>query len=210
MLRMPEFVALLGEDNMPLSIKRGRKFGLTSASLDATDFKSTAIDLDLATGTATDAAFPTAKAVKDYVDSQTETSSTLIGLNDTAVGTGDSSSHALGDNNHFQYDGTTSKWTNRPYLEFDSISEPTAAGTGEARLYLKELNSANDALAIKLKKAGNTVEVQLTSPGAICGECGSEDGAKDPTFNFMEGIIIVELYCGHVYQMDIPNLRKIQ
>jgi len=192
---------------MPL-IGRGGRGGRKNAPIEIDDFKEGVIDTDLTSVSSAHDTLASAKAIKTYVDSATV--DTLVELTDTSVGTGDASSHALGDNNHFQYDGTTSKWTNKPYLDFDTISDPDAAGTGEARLYLKALNSANDALAIKLKKAGNAVEVQLTSPGAICGECGSEDGAKDPTFNFMEGIIIVELYCGHSYQMDIPNLRRIQ
>jgi len=192
---------------MPLFGKGGRG-GRKNAPIDIDDFKAGVIDTDLDSVSIAHDTLATALAIKTYVD---ETAGTLVGLSDTAVGTGDTpaSSFALGDNNHFQYDGTASKWTNKPYLEFDAISKPNAAGTGEARLYLRALDSANDALAIQLKKATNVVEVLLTSPEAIC-ECGSTDGAKDPIFNFVDSIITVELYCGHSYQMDIPNLRRIQ
>ena len=94
-------------------------------------------------------------------------------------------------------------------IDFSKIAEPNNPSTEEGRLYLKQLDANNNALAIKLQKAGNMVEVELTSPGCVC-ECGSTDGAKDPIYNFAEGIMIVELYCGHSYSMDIPNLRRIQ
>ena len=93
-------------------MKRGRKFGLTSASIDTNDFKATAIDLDLASGTATDDAFPTAKAVKDYVDAQ----NTVTGMTDTTI-------TSVGDNNHLQYDSGTSKWVNRAFIDFDKLSK---------------------------------------------------------------------------------------
>jgi len=64
-------------------------------------------------------------------------------------------------------------------------------------------------LAVKLQKASNIVEIELTSPGAECGECGSKDGAKDPNFNFKTGIITLELYCGHSYEMQMSNWRRI-
>ena len=93
------------------------------------------------------------------------------------------------------------------YLDF-SIIAPSNPSTEVGRLYLKEVNSANNALAVKLQKASNIVEVELTSPGATC-ECGSTDGAKDPVYNFQQGTMTVELYCGHKYEMDIPNLRRL-
>ena len=184
---------------MPHFMKRGRKFGLTSASIDTNDFKATAIDLDLASGTATDDAFPTAKAVKDYVDAQ----NTVTGMTDTTI-------TSVGDNNHLQYDSGTSKWVNRAFIDFDKLSsEPASPDVEEGRLYVKQVDGSNNALAVKIKKATSVVEVELTSPGAICGECGSKDGAKAPTFNFQTGTIIVELYCGHTYEMEIPAWRRI-
>ena len=67
-------------------------------------------------------------------------------------------------------------------------------------------------IAVKIKKAGltgvNMPEVELTSPGCVC-ECGSTDGARDPTYDFSAGKMIIELYCGHTYEMDIPGFRRI-
>ena len=94
------------------------------------------------------------------------------------------------------------------FIDFSKISAPSDPSTEVGRLYLKEINSANNALAVKLQKATNIVEVELTSPGATC-ECGSTDGAKDPIYNFQQGTMTVELYCGHKYEMDIPNLRRL-
>jgi len=95
---MHEFVVLLGEDNMPLFIKRGRKFGLTSSSLGIEDFKTTAIDTDLASVSANDDTFASAKAIKAYVDS----ANTLVELTDTTIA-------SQADNNHLQYDSSNSK-----------------------------------------------------------------------------------------------------
>ena len=138
-----------------------------------------------------------AKAIKAYVDQ----ANTLVELSDTTIAT-------LGDNNHLQYDGSSSKWVNKTYIDFDKIAAPADPGNEEGRLYVKEINSNNNALAVKLQKAGAVVEVELTSPGCVC-ECGSTDGAKDPVFDFPAGKMIVELYCGHAYEMDIPGFRRI-
>jgi len=201
---MPEFVGSLGEDNMPLFIKRGRKFGLTSASLDINDFRTTAIDTDLSSVSANHDTLASAKTIKDYIDAEVVSASTLVGLTDTTI------TDPPIDNNHLQYDSGTSKWVNRAYIDFDKVSsDPGSGGDEEGRLYVKTVDATNNALAVKIKKATGIVEVELTSPGAVCGECGSKDGAKDPNYNFQTGTIIVELYCGHTYEMDIPAWRRI-
>ena len=182
---------------MPL-FKKGARGGLSSSQIVVADIKSDVIDTDLAAVSSADDTLPSAKAVKTYIDAQ----NTVTGMADTTIA-------SLGDNNHLQYDGTSSKWVNRTYVDFAKIAAPSAPSTEEGRLYLKEVNSTNNALAIKLQKAGNVVEVELTSPGCVC-ECGSTDGAKDPTYDFARGKMIVELYCGHSYEMDIPNVRRIQ
>ena len=114
-------------------------------------------------------------------------------------------------NNFFQHTG--SAWVNQTYLEFtkliDGSTVPNDPGGEEARLYLKQVNTANNALAVKLQKASNIVEVELTSPGAICAECGSDDGAKDPTYDFQKGVMRVNLWCGHEYEIDLPEWRRI-
>ena len=179
-------------------MKRGRKFGLTSSNLGVEDFKTTAIDTDLAAVSANDDTFASAKAIKAYVDS----ANTLVELTDTTIA-------SEADNNHLQYDSSNSKWVNRAFIDFDKISEPASPDVEEGRLYVKQVDGSNNALAVKIKKATSVVEVELTSPGTVCGECGSKDGAKDPNFNFQTGTIIVELYCGHTYEMDIPAWRRI-
>ena len=186
---------------MPLRGK-GRKSqmfmkGVTSTSIDYGDIQPAAIDTDL-TSTGTDNQLASSSAVKSYVD----TTNTLSQASDTTI-------TSVGDNNHFQYDGTSSKWVNKTYVDFAKIAAPSDPGVEEGRLYLKEINGTNNALAVKLQKAGSVVEVELTSPGCVC-ECGSTDGAKDPLYDFAQGKMIVELYCGHSYEMDIPNLRRIQ
>ena len=64
---MQEFVVLLGEDSMPHFMKRGRKFGLTSASIDINDFKTSAIDNDLTSVSANHHTIASAKTIKEYI-----------------------------------------------------------------------------------------------------------------------------------------------
>jgi len=182
---------------MPL-FKRS-KGGVTSSQIVVADLEIDVLDTDLTSVSANHDTLASAKAIKTYL----ELANSLTALEDTTVS-------SIADNNHLQYDSGSSTWVNRTFLDFTVITTPTSPATEEGRLYLKEINSQNNALAIKLQKAGNVVEVELTSPGCVCGVCGSEDGAKDPIYNFQTGIMIVELYCGHAYQMDIPNVRRIQ
>jgi len=177
--------------------------GVTSSQIVVADMSVNILDLDLSSVSANHDTLPTAKAVKTYVDTVAAAQDTFLELDDTTI-------TSVQDLNHVQYDGSASKWVNKAYIDFAKIAAPDAPSTEEGRLYVKEIDTNNNALAIKLQKAGNVVEVELTSPKAVCGECGSTDGAKDPTFDFQQGIMIVELYCGHSYQMDIPNLRRIQ
>jgi len=187
---------------MPL-FKKGTRAGLTSTQIITTDLKDGVLDIDLAAVSSSDDTLASAKAIKAYVDSAAGGggSTTLVGLTDTTI-TG-----TPADNSHFQYNG--SAWVNRTFIDFDKISEPASPDAEEGRLYVKQIDASNNALAVKIKKATSVVEVELTSPGAICGECGSEDGSRDPIFNFKTGTIIVELYCGHTYEMDIPAWRRI-
>ena len=171
--------------------------GLTNTKINYGDIATSSIDDDLVSGITVNQ-LVTSQAVASYIDTRT----TVSGMSDTTIA-------SVGDNNHFQYDGSTSTWVNRTFIDFDKISAPSDPSTEEGRLYLKEINATNNALAVKLQKAGNVVEVELTSPGCVC-ECGSTDGAKDPLYDFARGKMVVELYCGHSYEMDIPNLRRIQ
>ena len=185
---------------MPLRGK-GRKSsqflkGLTNTQITYSDIQQGDIDTDISSVSSNQLA--SSSAVKTYVDSQV----TVDNMGDTTIA-------SVGDNNHFQYDGVSSKWVNKTYVDFAKIAAPSDPSAEEGRLYLKEINTANNALAIKLQKAGSVVEVELTSPGCVC-ECGSTDGAKDPLYDFARGKMVVELYCGHSYEMDIPNLRRIQ
>ena len=187
---------------MPLFKTGGRRGGLSSSQIVVADIKTDAVDTDLASVSAADDTLASAKAIKTYIDSVAGVT-TLTGLTDTTI-------TSPADNNHVQYDSSSSKWVNRAYIDFDKLaSEPASPDVEEGRLYVKQVDGSNNALAVKIKKATSVVEVELTSPGAICGECGREDGAKDPTFNFQTGTIIVELYCGHTYEMDIPAWRRI-
>ena len=140
----------------------------------------------------------TQQSIKAYVDTSVAAENELSEMNDVNIS-------SLADNNFLQYDSSSSRWINQTFVDFAKISAPSDPST---EVGLKEVNSANNALAVKLQKASNIVEVELTSPGATC-ECGSTDGAKDPIYNFQQGTMTVELYCGHKYEMDIPNLRRL-
>ena len=190
---------------MPL-FKKGTRGGLNSSQITVDDLKDGIIDTDISSVSANDDTIPSSKAAKTYVDTVAAAQDSFSELDDTTI-------TSVQDNNHVQYDGTSSRWVNKAYIDFAKIdgggSAPNAPGAEEGRLYLKQIDTNNNALAIKLQKAGGMVEVELTSPGCVC-ECGSTDGAKDPIFNFQTGIMKVELYCGHSYEFDIPNLRRIQ
>lgn len=93
------------------------------------------------------------------------------------------------------------------YIEFGvkttDASKPAAAGAEKARLFLKEVDGNNNALVASIQKAGNVVEVEITSPKAVCAVCGSKDGASDPTYDFEKGIMILDLWCGHSFEVPM-------
>jgi hypothetical protein len=82
-------------------------------------------------------------------------------------------------------------------------------GNESARLYLKEVDAQNNALAVRIFKANAYQEVEITSPKAICGECGSTDGAKDPTYDFSRSMMLVELWCGHSYEVPMTGWNMV-
>ena len=95
--------------------------------------------------------------------------------------------------------------TKGSYLEFGvkQTTVPDDPGTELARMYLKEVDSNNNAIAVKIQKAGSIREVEITSPKAICAVCGSTDGALDPTYDFSRSTMIVELWCGHSFEVPM-------
>jgi len=101
--------------------------------------------------------------------------------------------------------------TKGSYLEFGvkQTTVPDDPSTELARMYLKEIDSNNNALAVKIQKAGAIVEVELTSPKAVCGVCGSKDGAKDPTYDFNRSTMLLELYCGHSYEVPMTDWTRV-
>ena len=80
---------------------------------------------------------------------------------------------------------------------------PDDPGTELARMYLKEVDANNNAIAVKIQKAGSIREVEITSPKAVCAVCGSKDGATDPTYDFARSMMIVELWCGHSFEVPM-------
>ena len=98
---------------------------------------------------------------------------------------------------------------NGAFLEFDTKAAPADPSTEYARLYLKQVDANNNALACKIQKAGAVVEVELTSPKAICGVCGGRDGAKDPTYDFARSTMLLELYCGHSYEVPKTDWTRV-
>ncbi len=166
-------------------------------TIDANGISGTAIkdEDNMASNSATHLA--SQQSIKAYVDAVPDT---IASLTDTTI-------TSVADNNFLQYNGSV--WENRTFLDFAKIAAPADPSGEEGRLYLKEVNAANNALAVKLQKASNVVEVELTSPGAICEECGSDDGAKDPTYDFQKGVMRVSLWCGHEYEIELPAWRRI-
>ena len=95
--------------------------------------------------------------------------------------------------------------TKGSYLEFGvkQTTVPDDPSTELARMYLKQVDANNNALAVKIQKAGAIVEVEITSPKAVCAVCGSKDGALDPTYDFSRSMMIVELWCGHSFEVPM-------
>ena len=99
------------------------------------------------------------------------------------------------------------------FIEFDTkttdASKPASPSAEKARMYLKEVDTNNNALCVTLQKAGAIQEVQITSPQAVCGVCGGTDGAKDPTYDFDRSMMLLELYCGHSYEVPMTNWTRV-
>jgi len=184
-----------------MAFQRAMTLSSTAAfTVNATGISGTAIkdEDNMATNSATHLA--SQQSIKAYVDTVAAGQDTLAEMNDVTIS-------SAADDNFLQYTG--SAWVNQTYLEFSKVAAPSDPGGEQGRLYLKEVNTANNALAVKLQKASNIVEVELTSPGAICAECGSEDGAKDPTYDFQKSVMRVNLWCGHEYEIDLPEWRRV-
>jgi len=184
-----------------MAFQRAMTLSSTAAfTLDATGISGTAIkdEDNMVSDSATHLA--SQQSIKAYVDTVAAAQDTLPELDDVTIS-------SVADNNFLQYNGSV--WENRTYIDFAKIAAPNDPSTEEGRLYLKEVNAANNALAVKLQKGTNIVEVELTSPGAVCAECGRDDGAKDPTYDFQRGVMIVSLWCGHAYEMELPEWRRV-
>jgi hypothetical protein len=97
----------------------------------------------------------------------------------------------------------TNATANGAFLEFDTKAAPADPSAEMARLYLKEVDGNNNALAVKIQKAGTVREVEITSPKAVCAVCGSKDGATDPTYDFARSTMVVELWCGHTFEVPM-------
>ena len=97
----------------------------------------------------------------------------------------------------------TNATANGAYLDFDTPASPGDPGTHVGRMYLKTVDSNNNAIAVKIRKAGGIQEVEITSPKAVCGVCGSKDGASDPTYDFARGLMILDLWCGHSFEVPM-------
>ena len=190
---------------MPL-FKKGSKQGLTSAQITTKDIKDGLLVEGSAIPAQSDhSKLASAKVIKQYVDDNIGATPSFTSLSDTTI------SGTPSDNSHIQWTGAA--WVDQSFIDFEKIVNPDPPDDEEGRLFVKQIDGNNNALAVRIKKAGltgsNMPIVELTSPGCVC-ECGSTDGAKDPTYDFARGKMIVELYCGHSYEMDIPNLRRIQ
>ena len=89
------------------------------------------------------------------------------------------------------------------FLEFDTKATPADPSTEQARMYLKNSDTDNNVIAVKIQKAGVIQEVEITSPKAVCAVCGSTDGAKDPTYDFARSVMVLDLWCGHSFEVPM-------
>jgi hypothetical protein len=92
---------------------------------------------------------------------------------------------------------------NGAYLEFQQKAAAADPGTEYARMYLKQVDANNNAIAVKLQKGGAIQEVEITSPRAVCAECGRKDGAKDPLYDFERSVMVLDLWCGHSFEVPM-------
>ena len=92
---------------------------------------------------------------------------------------------------------------NGAYLEFQQKAAAADPGAEYARMYLKQVDAENNAIAVKLQKGGAIQEVEITSPRAVCAECGRKDGAKDPLYDFERGVMVLDLWCGHSFEVPM-------
>ena len=97
----------------------------------------------------------------------------------------------------------TNATANGAFLEFDTKAAPANPGNEAARMYLKQVDANNNAIAVKLQKGGSIQEVEITSPRAVCAQCGRKDGAKDPLYDFERGVMILDLWCGHSFEVPM-------
>jgi len=140
------------------------------------------------------------------------TASALNELTITNGGTGDSASiTASGQTNTgiiLRGKGTegitiTNETVNGAFLEFDKKAAPVAPAMESARMYLKQVDANNNAIAVKLQKGGSIQEVEITSPRAVCADCGSKDGSRDPLYDFERGVMVLDLWCGHSFEVPM-------
>jgi len=101
----------------------------------------------------------------------------------------------------------TNATANGAFLEFDTKATPADPSTELARMYLKQVDANNNAIAVKIQKGGAIVEVEITSPRAVCAECGSRDGARDPLYDFERGMMVLDLWCGHSFEVPMQWSR---
>jgi hypothetical protein len=92
---------------------------------------------------------------------------------------------------------------NGAYLEFQQKAAAADPGAEYARMYLKQVDANNNAIAVKLQKGGAIQEVEITSPRAVCAECGRKDGAKDPLYDFERSVMVLDLWCGHSFEVPM-------
>ena len=97
----------------------------------------------------------------------------------------------------------TNATANGAFLELDTKAAPADPATEAARIYLKQVDASNNAIAVKLQKGGAIQEVEITSPRAVCAECGRKDGAKDPLYDFERGVMVLDLWCGHSFEVPM-------
>ena len=168
--------------------------------LNATGISGTAIkdEDNMASDSATHLA--SQQSIKAYVTSQIALENELSEMGDVAIS-------SLASNDILQYNG--SNWINTPYVDFTKVSSPGTPALEEGRMYLKQIDINNNALVIKIQKAGSIQEVELTSPKAVCAECGRTDGASDPTYDFERNVMVVSLWCGHAFEIELPAWRRV-
>lgn len=91
--------------------------------------------------------------------------------------------------------------TTAGYVNFSTKNTPSDPGTEEARMYIDEVDTNNNALYVKIQKAGTMTEVEITSPWLIVK--GERIPTRDIEIDVDKGVLRSRSYYNGVYEAKL-------